>query len=115
MEVRTQTQTQSADSIFGQIAFGGTKVPIGFLTSFAKSSHTNCMGRGFTTQTVGDKKVRHICSCTVNRAAKKLRQVGAAGFTMLGDEWATKMRTNPESLPEDLAPATSPPHSKEST
>lgn len=33
------------------------------------------------------KKINVVCDCVTPRAAKKLRQVGVAGFEKLGEEW----------------------------
>jgi hypothetical protein len=83
-------RTVEVGSHIAKISFGGAQIPLGFLASHRKKSHLICESNyGFVvlTQPGTKKKINMVCECVTPRAAKKLRQVGVAGFELLGEEW----------------------------
>lgn len=88
-------RTVQVGSHIAKIPFGGANIPLGFLASHRKKSHAICQSNyGFVVRTEpgSDKKINMVCECVTPRAAKKLRQVGVAGFEKLGEEWLAAER-----------------------
>ncbi len=82
--------TVEVGSHIAKISFGGAQIPLGFLASHRKKNHNLCEGNfGFVTRSMPGhaKKINAVCDCVIPRAAKKLRQVGVAGFEKLGEDW----------------------------
>lgn len=84
-----QMKTVQVGSHTAEISFGGSKIPLGFLVSHRKKRHTTCEpGGGFVVRVKANKeKVYTVCECVIPRAAKKLKQVGVAGFEQLAAAW----------------------------
>lgn len=64
-------------------------IPIGFLASMRKKHHSPCAkGGGFVEKPIpGHGMAKVVCMCAVNRAQKKMKQVGVSHFVTLGQEW----------------------------
>lgn len=82
-------KTVQVGSHIAEISFGGAKIPLGFLVSHRKKRHTACEpGGGFLIRVKANKeKIYTVCECVTPRAAKKLKQVGVAGFEQLAAVW----------------------------
>jgi hypothetical protein len=82
-------KTVQVGSHIAEISFGGAKIPLGYLVSHRKKHHTACEpGGGFVVRVKANKeKIYTVCECVTPRAAKKLKQVGVAGFEQLAAAW----------------------------
>lgn len=75
-------------SHIAEIGFGGTKIPLGFLTSFRKKNHSCGGNHGFLVRkSPSGDVVNVVCPCVVPRAHKRLKQVGQKAFEALGVTW----------------------------
>ena len=89
----TEFTTQVVDSLSDTIVFLGLNIPVGFLASFRKRSHSECQsGKGFKVIMSAGRRSNQLCFCAINRALQNFRDIGSENFKKHASEWLQKYK-----------------------